>query len=109
MPVSRLNCVAVLLIGLAPLSALAQAAAASAPAKSASATAGPPRPPIPGTAPGAGQPERRATPQLSIPLHDAPTKVGAKHAAPSATSGGIDDSTARCKAQASTGARGQCP
>ena len=114
MPVSRLNCVAAMLVGLAPLGALAQAAApASAPARPASAASvAPARPLAPAVAPSTVEPDRRATPQINIPLRKSastPPQVGAGRAAPSATSGSTDDAVARCKAQASDdAAREQC-
>ncbi len=104
---------AALLIAAVPLGSLAQATtAASAPPRSAPPATGPSRPVTPAVAPGTVEPERRATPQLNIPLYksaNAPPHVGAKRAAPSATSGRTDDAVARCKAQASNAERGQCP
>jgi len=65
------------------------------------------------TAPGDLRPERRVTPQITIPLNNA-GQVPAKSVltppprAKPAPSGGIDDAAARCAALADAQAREQC-
>jgi hypothetical protein len=63
------------------------------------------------TTPGDLRPERRVTPQLSIPLNQNSPPKPALVPAPRATnapSGGIDDSAARCAALADAQAREAC-
>jgi hypothetical protein len=66
------------------------------------------------TAPGDLRPDERVTPQIVIPLRkDAPPPTKAERAAArrgtaASASGGIDDSVARCEAQASKPAREKC-
>jgi hypothetical protein len=66
------------------------------------------------TAPGELRPDERVTPQIVIPLRKAaplPTKAqraAARRGTAASASGGIDDSVARCEAQAAKAAREKC-
>lgn len=116
---SGLNLATALFVGLAAFGAGAQTASTTTPLPGASAPAAKPdkRPATPAemrdsaTAPGDLRPERRVTPQLSIPLTPnatpkpvlTPTPKGA-----AAPSGGVDDSVARCNAMADAQARDAC-
>ena len=107
-------------IGVALASALAQtvAPAASSPASAPLASKPGPRLQTPtelrdsASTPGDLRPEERVTPQIVIPLRQ--TVPGAKapraaaRQAAAASSAGIDDSVARCEAQASEAARRTC-
>ena len=114
----RLLLVASALLALSPLSASAQAAA---PSPAAVASAAPPTKPTPrlmtpdekretATLPGELRPERPAAPQLSIPLGKTPDKPSSPAAqrGKSATTGGVEDSVARCNAQANEAERAKC-
>ena len=118
---------------LLPLAALAllaawmhSAAAQTAPAPASAAASAPsaakpgPRLQTPvelregATVPGDVRPEERVTPQIVVPLRkNAPPPTKAQRAAArrgtaASASGGIDDSVARCEAQASKAAREKC-
>jgi hypothetical protein len=66
------------------------------------------------TAPGELRPDERVTPQIVIPLRKntppptKPQRAAARRGIAASASGGIDDSVARCEAQASKAAREKC-
>jgi len=113
------------LAALTLVTAMASATAQSA-APAASAPASAPSPSTPGhrvqtpselrdsaTSPGDLRPEERVTPQIVIPLRKAAPPTKAERAATrrgvaASASGGIDDSAARCEAEASKAAREAC-
>ncbi len=123
MKTTRFTLAVAALLGLCPLAGQAQSSPpASAPritvAPSAPAPAKPaPRAMSPATQrdsaamPDETRPEGKTVPQLSIPLgKGAPTKptVGVPKSGKSRTSGGVDDSAARCNAEADDTARALC-
>ena len=104
-------------IGVATVSTLAQtvAPAASAPASAPLASKPGPRLQTPtelrdsASTPGDLRPEERVTPQIVLPLRQGvPAPRTAARRSATASSAGIDDSVARCEAQASEEARRVC-
>ena len=107
----KLNCLALLawLVIALPVPALAQASAPAAKTAPTAASAAKPKP-SPNlmtpeekrdTATRDLQPDRPVEPQISIPL-------GGKAKVTGKTTGGIDDATARCKAEPTEAARAAC-
>jgi hypothetical protein len=118
MRLSGLAVALVLFVGLTAFGARAQTASTT-PLPGASAPAAKPekRPATPAemrdsaTAPGDLRPERRVTPQLSIPLTPNASPKPVLTPTPKGTtgpSGGVDDSVARCNAMADAQARDAC-
>ena len=112
---------ATLTLATAMVSATAQSAApaASAPASAPLAATPGPRVQTPtelrdsASTPGDLRPEERVTPQIVIPLRKSAPPTKAQRAATrrgiaASASGGIDDSAARCEAEASKAAREEC-
>jgi len=112
---------AALLATVALPSAIAQTSASAPSVAASAATVGKPEKKVltpsesrdSATAAGDLRPERRVTPQISIPLNkagQAPSKsmLNPPPRATAAPSGGIDDAAARCGALADAQARDQC-
>ena len=120
---SRCRCLplaAALLLAASPLAATAQSSASAPVSAASAASAAKPGPRLltPGesrdsaTPPGDLRPERRVTPQISVPLGKTPPgPVKSESRAlrrGKAASGVIDDAAARCEAQSDEQARAKC-
>ena len=123
MKTTRFTLAAAALLGLCPLAGQAQSSPpASAPRITVAPSAPAPVKPVPramspatqrdsAAMPDETRPEGKTVPQLSIPLgKGAPTKatVGVPKGSKSPTSGGVNDSAARCNAEADDTARALC-